>query len=117
MMKMKHLIAVAALSCAAALPAHAGEGGACHFHGSAPAPEATVVACAVGQKAALIKSGKLDASWQAVKQNKAELVDGKKGKEWKVTFKNAAAADKSKETLYLFYTPPGNFIAANFTGQ
>ena len=57
------------------------------------------------------------ASWQAVKQNKAELVDGKKGKEWKVTFKNAAAADKSKETLYLFYTPPGNFIAANFTGQ
>ena len=27
------------------------------------------------------------------------------------------ATDKSKETLYMFFTPPGNFIAANFTGQ
>ena len=27
------------------------------------------------------------------------------------------AKDKAKETLYLFFTAPGNFIAANFTGQ
>jgi hypothetical protein len=27
------------------------------------------------------------------------------------------AKDKSKETLYMFFTLPGNFIAANFTGQ
>ena len=46
-----------------------------------------------------------------------ELVDGKKGKEWRVSFRNPAAADKSKETLYMFFTPPGNFIAANFSGQ
>jgi hypothetical protein len=45
------------------------------------------------------------------------LVDGKKGKEWKVTFKDAAATDKTKEALYMFFTPPGNFIASNFTGQ
>jgi hypothetical protein len=34
-----------------------------------------------------------------------------------VTFKDANAKDKSKETLYMFFTLPGNFIAANFTGQ
>ena len=42
---------------------------------------------------------------------------GKKGKESKVTFKDAAAKDKSKATLYMFFTLPGNFIAANFTRQ
>ena len=34
-----------------------------------------------------------------------------------MTFKDAAAKDKSKETLYMFFTAPGNFIAANYTGQ
>jgi hypothetical protein len=45
------------------------------------------------------------------------MVEGKKGKEWKVTFKDTAAKDKTKETRYMFFTPSGNFIAANFTGQ
>jgi hypothetical protein len=69
------------------------------------------------RKDALVKSKKLDASWSAIKPASIEAVDGKKGKEWKVTFKDTAAKDKSKETLYMFYTQPGNFIAANFTGQ
>jgi hypothetical protein len=95
----------------------ASEGGGCHFHGNQAAPQATVSGCAAQRKEALVKSGKIDASWSAVKQDKIELVDGKKGKEWKVTFKDAAAKDKTKETLYMFFTPPGNFIASNFTGQ
>ena len=73
--------------------------------------------CAAQRKDALVKSGKLDASWSAVTQDKIESVDGKKGKEWKVTFKDTAAKDKTKETLYMFFTPVGNFIASNFTGQ
>ena len=65
----------------------------------------------------MVKAGKIDASWQALKHDKVEAVDGKKGKEWKVTFKDPVTKDKSKETLYIFFTAPGNFIAANFTGQ
>ena len=95
----------------------ASPGGSCHFHGSKPAAEATVSGCAAQRKDALVKGGKLDAAWSAIKPDKIELVDGKKGQEWKVTFKDTAAKDKSKETLYMFFTPPGNFIAANFTGQ
>ena len=89
----------------------------CHFHGSKPAAEATVLGCAQQRKEALVKAGKIDAPWQAIKHDKVEAVDGKKGKEWKVTFKDPAAKDKAKETLYIFFTAPGNFIAANFTGQ
>ena len=114
---MKSLVIASALvSTLIAAPALASEGGSCHFHGSKPATEAVVSDCAAQRKASLVKAGKLDASWQAVKQDKAELVDGKKGKEWKVSFKNPAAADAAKQTLYLFFSQPGNFIAANHTG-
>ena len=98
-------------------PAVASEGGSCHFHGSKPAAEATVLGCAQQRKEALVKAGKIDASWQAIKHDKVEAVEGKKGKEWKVSFKDPAAKDKARETLYIFFTAPGNFIAANFTGQ
>ena len=97
--------------------AFATPGGSCHFHGNKPAAEATVTGCAAQRKEALLKSGKLDASWSAVKLDKIESVAGKKGQEWKVTFKDTAAKDKTKETLYMFFTLQGNFIASNFTGQ
>ena len=116
---MKTLTIAAALASTlfAAPAALADQGASCHFHGNKPATEAVVADCAAQRKASLVKAGKLDASWQAVKQDKAELVDGKKGKEWKVSFKNPAVADAAKQTLYLFFSQPGNFIAANHTGQ
>ncbi|MEY4447039.1 MAG: hypothetical protein RLZZ433_54 [Pseudomonadota bacterium] len=95
----------------------ASPGGSCHFHGDKTASEATVRGCATQRIAALVKNGKLEAAWSAVQPDKIELVAGKKGQEWKVTFKDAAAKDKTKEILYMFFTPVGNFIAANFTGQ
>ncbi len=104
-----------ALSLFAAPAALADVGGSCHFHGNKPAAESVVVDCAQQRKATLIKAGRLDASWQTVQLNKAELVDGKKGKEWRVTFNNPAVADTARQTLYLFFSQPGNFIAANFT--
>ena len=97
--------------------AMAGEGGSCHFHGNKPVPEGVVKDCAEQRRASLVKTGKLDASWTAAKQDAIELVDGKKGKEWKVRYSNPAAADKAKQTLFIFFSHSGNFIAANFTGQ
>lgn len=98
--------------------ARAGADAACHFHGSKPAAEATVIQCATQYKDQLVEGGKLDKSWRTItKVDKVEQVDGKRSKEWKLSFKNPAAPDKSKDTLYLFYSLPGNFIAANHTGQ
>ena len=111
-----------ALACVATLfsstAAFAGADASCHFHGNKPAAQATVIQCATQYKDKLVEGGKLDKSWQAVsKVDKLEQIDGKRSKEWKLSFKNPAAADKTKDTLYLFYSLPGNFIAANHTGQ
>ncbi len=116
---MNHLVVITGLIVAllCVLPAHAGAGGSCHFHGSKPATEATVTECATQRRAMLVHTGKLDASWKDVAPHKAEVVEGAKGKEWKVTLVNAAVADQAKATLYMFFTLQGNFIAANFTGQ
>lgn len=116
---MKTLIATVTLvsSLVFAPQAMAGEGGSCHFHGNTPVSEGVVKDCAEQRRASLVKTGKLDASWTAAKQEAVELVDGKKGKEWKVRYSNPAAADKAKQTLFIFFSHSGNFIAANFTGQ
>ncbi len=95
----------------------ADKGSSCHFHGGKVAAEATVVGCADARRAALVKSGKLHSSWSDIKHDKIEQIDGKKGKEWKLSYKNPASPEKDKQVLYMFYTAPGNFIAANHTGQ
>jgi hypothetical protein len=117
---MKTTLIASAFMASAFVPtaAFAGADGSCHFHGSKPAAEATVVQCATQYKDKLVAGGKLEKSWQTVSRaDKVEQVDGKRSKEWKLSFKNPVAADKAKDTLYLFYTLPGNFIAANHTGQ
>lgn len=117
-MKSNHIASAFAAILFASTGAHAGADASCHFHGSKPAAEATVIQCATQYKDKLVEGGKLEKSWQAAsKVDKVEQVDGKRSKEWKLSFKNPAAADKTKDTLYLFYTLPGNFIAANHTGQ
>ncbi len=99
-------------------PLLAGGDGQCHFHGNKPAAEATVLTCADMHKARLVKKGTLDATWANIKHESIQLVDVKGGKkEWKVMFKDVATKDKAKETLYMFFSLPGNFLASNFTGN
>lgn len=118
MNKFSALTLALSLGALTSLPAHAGADASCHFHGNKPAAEATVLTCAVQYKDRLVSGGKLEKSWQTVTQaTKVEQVDGQRAKEWKLTFKNPNATDKAKDTLYLFYSLPGNFIAANHTGQ
>ena len=116
---MKNFITIATLaatiSCTPAT--FAGEDSSCHFHGSKPATESTVVGCANQRRDALVKSGKIGATWQTIKHDQLVLVDGQKGKEWKISYKDAAAQDKTKENLYMFFTQAGNFIAANHSGK
>lgn len=102
----------------AASPLHASGDGECHFHGKKPAAEATVLTCAEMHKSRLIKKGAIDSSWTAVKHDSIQQVDVKAGKkEWKVVFKDVAAKDKAKETLYMFFSISGNFLASNYTGN
>ena len=117
MMRKLFNIATLLLSVSLSPAAFAGGDGKCHFHGSTPAKESVVVGCANSYKDALVGKGKLDASWKNAALNKAEVVEGKDKKEWKLSFKNPAEKDASKQSLYMFYALNGNFIAANFTGK
>ncbi|MEY4712648.1 MAG: hypothetical protein RIS88_2098 [Pseudomonadota bacterium] len=117
---MSHRTALLLASVFAALiaaPARADKGGACHFHGSTPAKQETVLQCATQRKDMLAGTGKIEASWKSAPHEKIEQVEGKKGKEWKVTFRNPQAVDKDKQALYVFLSVPGNVLAANFTGK
>jgi hypothetical protein len=95
----------------------AGEDSSCHFHGNKIATEEIVTNCAIERKERLITQGKIESSWKTIEPGKPEMVEGKKGKEWLVTFIDPAITDKTKEKLYMFFTISGNFIAANFTGK
>jgi Family of unknown function (DUF6488) len=100
--------------------ARAGESSSCHFHGEKPADEPTVRSCALKRLAKLIESKKVGQEWKSTKSEHIsfEVVDGKKGKEWKATVTNPQiTTDGQVRTLYMFFTHQGNFIAANFTGK
>ena len=100
-------------------PAFAGTGhehgpGGSHTHG--PITAATAIKKAEGQVKSLIERSKLDKSWSGIKATEATQKDFGKGQEWVVTFKNEKA-EAGKQTLYVFYTLTGNYLATNFTGK
>ena len=101
-----------------ATPALAGSGhehGHGHSHGPVNAHTAANRAAIVVNK--LVEDGKVDASWRGIKPTSVEQKTYEGQKEWVITFKNDKVKDKSKQTLYLFFSLDGNYIAANYTGQ
>lgn len=111
------IASVALLVIASASWAFAGESSSCHFHGSKPASEATVLGCADKEKARLVEKGTIASAWKEIPHKSIEQVEGKNGKEWKVTYSDPSSTDTQKANLYMFFSIVGNFIAANFTGK
>ena len=66
---------------------------------------------------ALVKKGVVDKSWKGTKPIKIEKKTFAKGPEWVVSFNNKKIKDKAKQTLYIFYSLDGHYIAANYTGK
>lgn len=103
--------------CFAATPAFSGPGAPGHSHSHGPVSAEVVQEKATQHVAEMVTKGKVDASWTSIKPTKAEQKAFEKGPEWVVEFVNSAVTDKTKQTLYLFYTLDGNYLAANFTGK
>lgn len=120
-----HVSAICALSLSTLGPfekriAHAGDAATCHFHGKKPAAESMVKSCALKRVTMLINAKKIPKEWSSTtkEQVSLEVVDGKKGKEWKATLTNPQImVNGEPKPLYMFFTHQGNFIAANFTGK
>ncbi len=92
---------------------HDANGG--HAHG--PISSDTAVNKASKKLNQLAEAGKIDASWSGVKSASVEQKTYSKGPEWVVTYKNDKVSDAAKQTIYLFFSLDGHYIAANYTGN
>lgn len=101
----------------AASPVFSSPGGPGHEHSQGPISEQAAQEKAAKQVANLVSKGKIDPSWNSIKPTKAYQKTFEKGAEWVVEFVNSAATDKAKQTLYVFYTLDGHYLATNFTGN
>jgi len=88
-----------------------------HGHSHDPVSQSQAETIATESVSRLVERGKLDASWKGVKVAKAEQKKFGDQMEWVVSFQNSNASDPSKQTLYVFLTLGGEYLAANFTGN
>ena len=92
---------------------HDSDGG--HSHG--PISNDNAINRALKKVKQMAHAGKIDSTWTTVKTARAEQKTYSKGPEWVVTFKNDKVSDTAKQTLYLFFSLDGHYIAANYTGN
>lgn len=89
--------------------------GAGHSHATISGTEAQIKA--IQKVKQLIDSGKIDKTWATIKSSSITRKDYGHGLEWVITFKNDKVSDTLKQTLYLFYSQDGHYLAANFDGS
>ena len=65
----------------------------------------------------LIEKNKVDQSWSLITAHSAEQKQFDGRTEWVVIFNNHNITDADKQTLYIFLTLNGDYIAANHTGN
>ena len=95
--------------------------GSGHDHGHSHAPalvdQVTAEKNADEVIASLVERDKIDKSWLILKASSIEKKEFNGRSEWVVTFNNETIADIDKQTLYVFLTPGGEYVAANYTGK
>ncbi len=117
---MKLLTTTLLLSLLIGAPAMAGSG---HSHdddgGHSQGPVSSDVAAtkALDKINQLADARRIDTSWAGIKAASVEQKAYAKGPEWVVIFKNDKVSDKEKQTLYMFFTLDGHYIATNYSGK
>ena len=113
---MKNLISTLLfLSFLTVTPAIAGTG---HSHAEEkPITTEQVTSLASENIERLIDAGKIDPSWKEVKVNSIEQKTFSHDPEWVVKYTNNKMSDASKQTLYMFFSIGGRYLATNYTGE
>ena len=88
-----------------------------HSHSHAPVNQVTATTNATEIVAALVKRNKLDESWASITPGSVEKKVFNDNSEWVAVFVNDKITDTDKQTLYVFLTLAGDYIAANYTGE
>jgi len=93
--------------------------GAGHDHGHSHDPVTQIQAeeVATNSVSTLVDKGKIDKSWKSIKATKSEKKSFGGNMEWVVVFNNKNVSEPAKQTLYIFLTLGGEYLAANHTGN
>lgn len=88
-----------------------------HSHAQAPVNQQVAEKKADEVIASLVEREKIDTSWASIKASSVEKKALNGYPEWLVTFNNEKITDTDKQTLYVFLTIGGEYIAVNYTGK
>lgn len=110
---MKVIIILLAVSLAAPV-VYAGPG---HDHAHEKISQDVAGRMAAKKIDQLVEKNIIPASWQKIVPARVEKKTFAKGPEWMVVFKNPKIGDKSKQTLYVFFSEDGHYLATNYTGD
>ncbi len=88
-----------------------------HGHAHEPVTQEQAEQSASRVITTLVSKGVIDSSWDGSPVVKTEQKTFKGSPEWVVSYQNDAIDDPEKRTLYIFLTPDGQYIAANYTGE
>ncbi len=88
-----------------------------HSHSHDPVSQSQAEEAAVKRIEKLVSKRKIADSWKDAKVVGAEKKKFGNKEEWVVSFKNENVSDPGKQTLYIFLSLTGDYIAANFTGK
>ena len=117
---MKNLLNALLITLFISTPVLAGGG---HSHGKdgshtmGAITSSNVMSIAAKKVNQLAEAKKIDRSWAGLQADKAIQKNFGHDDEWVVTFNNSEIKDQGKQTLYVFYTLDGHYIAANYTGN
>ena len=119
---MKHIVTVFVLSLLLSSQVIAGTGHD-HGHGHGHGHAETLVSQDVVEKnadaviASLIERGKVDKSWSSIKPSSVDKKIFNGHSEWVVAYLNTNITNTEKQTLYVFLSLGGKYIAANYSGH
>jgi len=88
-----------------------------HGHSHAPVSKAVAEEIATSSVNKLVQRESIERTWASVPVHSAEQKEFEGKKEWVVVFKNEKVSDSKEQTLYIFLTLEGQYIAANYTGE
>lgn len=86
-------------------------------HSHAPVGEEKASTMATQLVNNLVQQNVIVKSWSNVEIVEIEQKEFNGNMEWVSSFYNPEVADKSKQTLYIFMTLSGEYLAANYTGK
>lgn len=88
-----------------------------HGHSHEPVSQQQAEQVAGQVLSTLVDKEVIDSSWKNIETGKSEKKEFGGNLEWVVSYKNEAVSDPGKQTLYIFLTLSGEYLAANYTGE